>query len=266
MYTPDHDLLVEFGQRFRDTAVTDEFVAGVGPHVRAIPDAVLGQYSLTRMFYTASPIETPVITTDGLFPGMPVIDEADKTFFSEQFREQQFRRMEPNDGLVVNSFIFNQKADGTPKDVVVTTKPDKADLVYSASPEHLTFFMRNLGKLASLTEVDQSVREHADVLVQKYAGRLVTNGQIQLAMYKISTRSPSLGRCLLHPMLAESGASQGVEMLRIFQNGPSRVTLPGGVQRSHLLLDSSPRVDAEAAMLHIMHNDGMVVFKPSRRY
>lgn len=264
MASPDFAELAAVGREFKQEAFTDEFVAGLGPHVCDIPDAVVGQYAQdTKYYYVASPIERPLMLTDGLHAGLPLVAPEDEQFFSDQFAEQQFRRMDPNDQLVAESFVLGRKPDGTPKDFVLTAeaKPSYTTLGYGGVPERVKYFMRNMRALQILPEADPAARVHAKELVEKYSGSLVTDGQVEFTTYSVSPKSPPLARVFLHPMLTEVETADGVEAVSLAQHGVSRLETPGLIVPEHLAERSSTKVASAMVLNHILNNDSMVVFK-----
>jgi hypothetical protein len=265
MVSPDFAELAAAGRAFRSEAFTDEFVAGVGAHVHNIPDAVVGQYAKTDLYYVASPLEAATIESEGIYPGAQLIDPEDEAFFSEQFAEQQFRRLDPNDPIVVSSFVFGRKPDGTPKNIALGSRPNEGDIVQGAVPEPYAYFVRNMHHLSRLPEAGAEAQEQAAAIVQKYLGRLITDNKVEVSLFSVDPRSPAIARVLLHPILQREGIESGVNLIEMSQ-ASGRLEVPGAIMPEHLALDSTHQVSGGRVKYRIVGSDSMVVFKPTDGY
>lgn len=237
------------------------------PDLGRLPYVVAGQYTQTNLFYVASDIGVATIENGGLPPGFCGFDESDEAFFIGQFDEQQQRAMsvgryDPDQADRARSFVLSRTDEGEPKPT--TLIPEQ--LLWSADtrvvPEPLSFFLRNMHHLSQLGEVEQSVRDRAEHIVQKHLSRLVVGDQIAATVYGVSAESPALVRALLgDPELSSISAEQGVERVRLRQT--DQVQVEGTILTEHLRVYRTFSVPAEPTVSRMLEGDSMVLFRPA---
>jgi hypothetical protein len=252
--------LAERGRTFRQELFTDEFLEVAGEHLRYAPDAVIGQYSLTNQYHVTHATNIENIQERGLQPGLALFDPEDQAFFEDQYRLQKSRAHDYGHDRIVSKYIFGNEEHGQPRGVYATSDKSNYHVRTFAIPERTKFFLRNMQHLSKLPEANTNTRQHAELLVQKYSGRLVLDGEIEAAVFRVDPRSPQLMGAIMRPYDYEAfGEEFGLSVIR--QDQAQTMLELRGVSPSHMELQARQSFDAQTYLQEVLASDGQVVFR-----